>query len=316
MPVLPISPTYLLYYLPLIVSISLVFGATRHEALPLIWRHALHTARWITSFMAIIFLVLAGLGLVPLKILTLGGGTVGRWIADMLARERHSVTLIDSDPEVVRSINEDLDVRAIEGNASQSTVLFAADVLSADLCLAVTGDDEVNIVAASMAKALGARRSIARVYAPAFRDLSTFDYQRHFNIDALLSLEQLTAAELARKIRNPDAIPLEHFARGQLEVYEMNVAAGSDADGTKLMDLSLPAGVRIGSISRDGKTWIASGADEVRAADRVSLVGNARRRDRGPNHRGRLAAANQTLQSHDRRRRGDRLPPRLAARSR
>ena len=52
---LSISPTYLLYYLPLIISISLVFGATRHEALPLVWRHALHTARWITSFMAIIF---------------------------------------------------------------------------------------------------------------------------------------------------------------------------------------------------------------------------------------------------------------------
>ncbi len=208
-----------------------------------------------------------------MRILTLGGGTVGRWIADMLAQQRHSVTLIDSDPDVVRSVNEDLDVRAIEGNASQSTVLFAADVLSADLCLAVTGDDEVNIVAASMAKALGARRSVARVYAPAFRDLSTFDYQRHFNIDALLSLEQLTAAELARKIRNPDAIPLEHFARGQLEVYEMDVAAGSEADGKKLMALSLPAGVRIGSISRGGRTWIASGADEIRAADRVSLVG-------------------------------------------
>ena len=113
-----------------------------------------------------------------MRILTLGGGTVGRWIADMLCRRRHSVTLIDSDPEIVRLINSELDVRAIEGNASQSTVLFSADVLSCDLCLAVTGNDEVNIVAASMAKALGARRAIARVYAPAFRDLATFDYQQ------------------------------------------------------------------------------------------------------------------------------------------
>ncbi|WP_430452285.1 Trk system potassium transporter TrkA [Rhodopirellula europaea] len=208
-----------------------------------------------------------------MRILTLGGGTVGRWIADMLCRRRHSVTLIDSDPEIVRSINSELDVRAIEGNASQSTVLFSADVLSADLCLAVTGDDEVNIVAASMAKALGARRAIARVYAPAFRDLSTFDYQRHFQIDSLLSLEQLSASELARAIRNPDAIPLEHFARGQLQVYEMDVAAGSAAAGKKLMELQLPPGVRIGSLAREGRMWIASGADETRAGDRVSLVG-------------------------------------------
>jgi len=208
-----------------------------------------------------------------MRILTLGGGTVGRWIADMLCRRRHSVTLIDSDPEIVRSINSELDVRAIEGNASQSTVLFSADVLSADLCLAVTGDDEVNIVAASMAKSMGARRAIARVYAPAFRDLSTFDYQKHFGIDSLLSLEQLSASELARAIRNPDAIPLEHFARGQLQVHEMEVAEGASAAGKKLMELTMPPGVRIGSLAREGRMWIASGADEIHIGDRVSLVG-------------------------------------------
>ena len=69
------------------------------------------------------------------------------------------------------------------------------------------------------------------MYAPAFRDLSTFDYQQHFNIDSLLSLEQLSAFDLARAIRNPDAIPLEHFARGQLEVYEVDVDAKAEAAG-------------------------------------------------------------------------------------
>lgn len=208
-----------------------------------------------------------------MRILTLGGGTVGRWIADMLCRRRHSVTLIDSDPEIVRTINNELDVRAMEGNASQSTVLFAADVLSADLCLALTGNDEVNIVAASMAKQLGARRTVARVYSPALRDLATFDYQQHFGIDSLLSLEQLSGSELARAIRNPDAIPLEHFARGQLQVYEMVVAPGASAAGQKLTDLDLPPGVRIGSLAREGRMWIASGADETHVGDRVSLVG-------------------------------------------
>lgn len=208
-----------------------------------------------------------------MRVLTLGAGTVGRWIADMLCRRRHSVTVVDTDPENVRRINSELDVRAIQGSASRSTVLFQADVCAADMCLAVTGDDEVNIVAASMAKALGARRSIARVYAPAFRDLSTFDYQRHFNIDSLLSLEQLSAFELARAIRNPDAIPLEHFARGQLEVYEMEVAKKSAASGHKLFDLKLPRAVRIGSIAREGRMWIASGQDELHAGDRVSLIG-------------------------------------------
>lgn len=208
-----------------------------------------------------------------MRVLTLGAGTVGRWVADMLCRRRHSVTVVDTDPNNVRRINSELDVRAIEGSASQSTVLFQADVCAADVCLAVTGDDEVNIVAASMAKALGARRSIARVYAPAFSDLNTFDYQKHFNIDSLLSLEQLSAFELARFIRNPDSIPLEHFARGQLEVYEMEVQAKSEAEGSKLRDLPLARTVRIGSIAREGRMWIASGEDELHAGDRVSLIG-------------------------------------------
>jgi trk system potassium uptake protein TrkA len=208
-----------------------------------------------------------------MRVLTLGAGTVGRWVADMLCRRGHSVTVVDTDPEHVRRINSELDVRAIVGSASRSTVLFQADVCAADMCLAVTGDDEVNIVAASMAKALGARRSMARVYAPVFRDLSTFDYQQHFNIDSLLSLEQLSAFELARAIRNPDAIPLEHFARGQLEVYELEVAEKSPSAGYKLCDLKIPGNIRIGSIAREGRMWIASGEDELHGGDRVSLIG-------------------------------------------
>ena len=191
----------------------------------------------------------------------------------MLCRKRHDVTLIDINPEKVRRINSELDVRAIVGSASQSTVLFQGDAPSTDICLAVTGNDEVNIVAASMAKALGARRSIARVHAPAFSDLSTFDYQRHFNIDSLLSLEQLSAVALARAIRNPDAIPLEHFARGQLEVYEMEIGKTADAAGHKLRELKLPTGIRLGSIAREGRKWLASAEDELRVGDLISLVG-------------------------------------------
>ena len=90
-----------------------------------------------------------------MRILILGGGTVGTWIADLLCRYRHSVTLVESDPVQTRQINEELDVCAITGSASQSSVLFQAGAMDADLCLAVTGNDEVNIVAASIAKVDG-----------------------------------------------------------------------------------------------------------------------------------------------------------------
>lgn len=208
-----------------------------------------------------------------MRILTLGAGTVGTWIADLLCRFRHDVIVVDTDAENVRRINNDLDVRAIQGSASQSSVLFQAGVMACDICLAVTGSDEVNMVAASMAKAMGVKRSVARVYAPVFRDLSTFDYQRHFNIDRLLSLEHLTAMELARAIRNPESITLEHFARGQLEVAEFAVTRQSDSLNKPLKQLALSPHVRLGTLKRDGRTWIASANDEIRLGDWVSLLG-------------------------------------------
>ncbi len=208
-----------------------------------------------------------------MRILTLGAGTVGTWIADLLCRYRHDVTVVDTDPENVRRINNDLDVRAIQGSASQSSVLFQAGVMACDICLAVTGIDEVNLVSASMAKAMGVKRSVARVYAPVFRDLSTFDYQRHFGIDRLLSLEHLTAMELARAIRNPESITLEHFARGQLEVAEFEVTRSSSSLNKPLKQLALPPHVRLGTLKRDGRTWIASAGDEIRMGDFVSLLG-------------------------------------------
>ncbi len=208
-----------------------------------------------------------------MRIVVLGAGTVGTWIADLLCRHRHIVTVVDNDPSHTRRINEELDVRAITGSASQSSVLFQAGVPGADICLAVTGDDEVNIVAASMAKAMGSRRAVARVYAPVFRDLSTFDYQRHFQIDRLLSLEHLSAVELARGIRNPGSLVLENFARGELEVQEVLIQEKTKAVGVPLEKLRLPKRVRVGSILREDRMWIAGREDAIELGDRITLIG-------------------------------------------
>jgi trk system potassium uptake protein TrkA len=208
-----------------------------------------------------------------MRIVVLGGGTVGTSIADLLCRNRHSVTVVDSNPAPARRINNELDVRVVTGSASQSSVLFQADVLGSDVCLAVTGDDEVNIVGASMAKAMGSRRAIARVYAPVFRDLSTFDYHRHFNIDRMLSLEQLSAMEFARGIRNPGSVLLENFVRGELEVQEVVIHEKTEAVGVPLKELQLPKQVRVGSICRNEKIWIAGAEDAIELEDRVTFIG-------------------------------------------
>jgi trk system potassium uptake protein TrkA len=208
-----------------------------------------------------------------MRIVVLGAGTVGTSISEVLCQERHSVTVVDHDSVVTRRVNDELDVRAVTGSAAQSSVLFQAGVLGADLCLAVTSSDEVNLVAASLAKAMGARRTVARVYAPVFRDLSTFDYQRHFRIDRMLSLEHLSAMELARGIRHPGSIAVENFARGELEMQEWEITQEASGVGVPLKDLELPKGVRIGSIARGGKFSIASAQDAVAVGDRITLIG-------------------------------------------
>ena len=208
-----------------------------------------------------------------MRIVVLGAGTVGTSIADELCQHGHSVTVVDHDPANTRRVNAELDVRVVTGSASQSSVLFQAGVLGADLCLAVTGFDEVNMIAASMAKAMGARRTVARVYAPVFRDLSTFDYQRHFQIDRLLSMEHLSAMELARAIRHPGVVAVENFARGELEMQELFIGQETPAVGVPLKDLKLPAGVRIGSILRKGRMTIAVATDCVALSDRITLIG-------------------------------------------
>ena len=144
---------------------------------------------------------------------------------------------------------------------------------SAELCLGVTNQDEVNLVGSSLAKSMGARRSVARIFNPSYRDASTFDYRRHFRIDRLLSLEYLTALELARGIRIHGLFAFENFARGGIEVQETEAERESKAVGVPLKELKIPKGVRIGLIAGSKRTFIPGADDLIDAGDHVALIG-------------------------------------------
>ena len=212
-----------------------------------------------------------------MKILVLGGGIIGSSVAEILCEQRHKVTIVEKNPDIASQIDSEMDVNVVVGSASESSTLFQAGVSSADLCLALTGNVECNMVAASMAKEMGAIRVAARVYGKIFRDLSTFDYQNHFRIDRILSSEHLTAMEFARRIRDSSSVTIEYFARGQLEMQDVIIMRPSQATGRKLHELHLPAEVRIGSIFRDGRTTIPTAGNTVEVGDRVTLLGDADR---------------------------------------
>lgn len=208
-----------------------------------------------------------------MRVLVLGGGDVGGSVAKALCEQRHEVTVVERDPERAAWLDDELDARVLCGVASQASLLFQAGATTADVCLALTGDDETNLLAGSVAKAMGARRSTARVYSPFYRDVDAFDYRRHFGLDRLLDIEFLTAMELARRIREPGAMLIEHFIGGELEMQDVLIAKPSAATGRPLVDLRLPSEVRVAAINREGAVSIASADDRVEVGDRVTLLG-------------------------------------------
>ena len=208
-----------------------------------------------------------------MNVVILGGGTVGTSIAKMLGTTRHNVCLVDPDPEVLELAGEQLDVQTVRGSACDAVTLFQAGVQSADLVLAVTSTDEVNLVGGSLAKSMGAARSVARVFNPTYLDSSTFDYRRHFGVDRLLSLERLTALELARNVRRRGTFLMENLVRGGVEVQEVQVEADAPGAGVPLKELALGRGVLVGLVGRGGATHIPDGEAAVEEGDVVTLLG-------------------------------------------
>lgn len=203
----------------------------------------------------------------------LGAGTVGTSIAEILCANQIDVCIVDASRSVLDRVEEQLDVQTVAGSACEVVPLFQAGVQSADLCLAVTSRDEVNLVGASLAKAMGARKAVARIFNPAYRDFSTFDYQRHFQIDRLISLEKLTALELAKGLHGPGLFAVENFARGGVQVQEVAVDERSRAVGQTIRDLGLPHTVRIGLVANGTGARLPTASYTLNPHDRITLIG-------------------------------------------
>ncbi|APZ93137.1 Trk system potassium transporter TrkA [Fuerstiella marisgermanici] len=208
-----------------------------------------------------------------MNVVVLGAGTVGKTVAEMLCNRGINVCVIDEQADVLRRVSERLDVQTVCGSAFDVSKLFQAGIQLADLCLAVTSRDEVNLVSASIAREMGASRCVARVFNPIFRDKSTFDYQRHFKVDRLISLEHLTALELAKHIRSTSVLAVESFARGGVDVHGIQVGRKAKAVGVPLHQLNLPQTVRVGLIVNAERSVIPGGYDAVQPGDHVTLIG-------------------------------------------
>ncbi len=209
-----------------------------------------------------------------MKIIISGIGEVGSHLAALLVEKGHELFLIDPQPESVSSLEEHLEARILIGSATSATLLKEAGVENADLFLSLTSNDEVNLVACSLAKALGAKEVVARYHAPARKDHQVISYSRHFGIDYLVSPERLAASTLAREIRSPLTPVLDQFARGSIEVAQLVLDDQSALLGIPLQDLKLPSRVRIGIIQRGDQIHIPSAREVLQSGDQIIIIGS------------------------------------------
>lgn len=210
-----------------------------------------------------------------MNIVICGAGEVGSHAAETLAAAGHNITVVDQSAERLRVISDSMDVGTLQGNGAHAEVLREAGCEHADLLVAATNSDEINLLCASIAKAVGAGRTIARVHRSAYFEQRGMDYQEHFNIDHLICPEFATATAIARTMRNPAALAIEHFARGKIEMQEVVVSEDASAVGRPLYNLRLPRGSRIGSVVRGRDVFIPDANTEIQIGDRIVLIANA-----------------------------------------
>jgi len=207
------------------------------------------------------------------NIIVVGASESGIALSRHLSEEGHSVTLIELNETLAEQLDEELNVRVIAGDGSSAEKLLEARVGNCHYMIAMTHEDKVNIVACSIAKALGVETTIARIHDQTENDHKIFNYQSHFGIDFLINPEELSAVEIAKNIRNPGRVAVENFARGEIEVQSFKIPEHSSFAQKTLKDIRLP-GIRVGYVQKGSHHEVPSRDTVLEVGDIVSLVGS------------------------------------------
>ena len=210
-----------------------------------------------------------------MHVIVIGLGTIGASIAQFLAESGHNVVAVDIDKERLERLEVHVDAQTIQGHACDPEVLRTANVEQADLVLALASNEELNVVAAAAVKHMGSKKSVARVHSPHYLKTSRLDYRSTFNIDLTLSPELLTAAEVVKHLNNPDALAMEFYAHGKVQLVQVELDEENPYCARPLKDLDLPAGVLVVLVSRWGKVLIPRGDAMLLPGDKVTLLGKS-----------------------------------------
>jgi len=207
-----------------------------------------------------------------MDIIIVGCGKVGSALAEVLSDE-HNVTVIDKNENLIESVINDFDVMGIAGNCLQTDVLEEANVDKANLFIAVTASDEVNILSCLIAKKMKARHCIARVRSPEFDKQLVF-MREELGISMMVNPDYNAANEIAKVMRYPAAINIESFAKGRVDLTEIRITSGSILDGVALSHLSrrMRLDILICAVQRGDELIIPNGNFVLRAGDKIHMT--------------------------------------------
>lgn len=210
-----------------------------------------------------------------MRIVIVGDGKVGYTLAEMLSQEKHDVVIIDSDSQVLRNASDALDVICVTGNGASSRVQLEAGVQEADVLVAATSSDEINMVSCLVAKKLGAKHTIARIRNPEYSsDLKML--QEELGLSMVINPEQTAADEIARLLRFPAAANIDTFVRGRVELVEFRLLPEDDIVGLQLRSLpkKYADNILICAVERDDEVIIPGGQFELQVDDMLHIIGN------------------------------------------
>jgi trk system potassium uptake protein len=208
-----------------------------------------------------------------MRILIVGGGEVGHALARALSAN-HALSLVDHSP-TTRDRFASLDVDFVVGPGTSAEALKRAGATEADLLVACTGLDEVNLVACAIASRLGVGRTICFVSREDFvgGDDDGASLREHFGIERVVWPEAQLAEEIERIIAAPGAIDAEIFAGGRIRLLEYRLQAGARLLAGPLKTLQVPRGALIVAVSRSGAIEIPHGETRLEAGDKIIVMG-------------------------------------------
>ncbi|MDY7082649.1 MAG: Trk system potassium transporter TrkA, partial [Halobacteria archaeon] len=207
-----------------------------------------------------------------MHVIIIGAGEVGSSIAASLA-ESHDVVVVDIDGERVESLQYSLDILALEGDGTSTSVLNEAGIDKADLVIASTDNDETNLVTCSTTKTLSDAFTIARVKKTGYLDTWKGSEQA-FGVDFMVCTNLMTAQDIVRIIGTPSALDVEAFSAGNVQMGEFEVTAESPIVNQTVREADRYDSLTFAAILRNGDVEIPGGKTLIEENDKVVVIGS------------------------------------------